>query len=206
MNNIDVVEICKRFGVSYPKNVNRVIEVRSALNIFKDNETVFNYLLDKYVEYMCLKKDREMRQMKTDIESLKDDNLDLQEELKSLNDLKNKNNDLTRYNERLGSHNKEMEEKIRIRDQEINELKNAFSEAYNKNQMFNSEAYRKRVDLSTTVSETKNLLICFLIVVLIIICIVILSIPVNNLNDARESEEYKYYDKYRLHKRYESIF
>ena len=201
MNNIDVVEICKRFGVSYPKNVNRVIDIREALNIFKDNKSVFNHLLDKYGTMMSNNKEREIKRLKSDIDNLReesriyDEKRDQQikiydQELKDrdqqikIYDQQNKlhREQIKAYEEQIKAH----DEELRYRDQRINEL--------------------TKIKGADKIIDTKYLLACFLIIVLIIICVVIAMIPLNNLKDARESEEYKFYDKYRLHKRYESIF
>ena len=201
MNNIDVVEICKRFGVSYPKNVNRVIDIREALNIFKDNKSVFNHLLDKYGAMMSNNKEREIKRLKSDIDNLReesriyDEKRDQQikiydQELKDrdqqikIYDQQNKlhREQIKAYEEQIKAH----DEELRYRDQRINEL--------------------TKIKGADKIIDTKYLLACFLIIVLIIICVVIAMIPLNNLKDARESEEYKFYDKYRLHKRYESIF
>ena len=207
MNNIDVVEICKRFGVSYPKNVNRVIDIREALNIFKDNKSVFNHLLDKYSAMMSNNKEREIKKLKSDINNLReesrvhDEKLDQQikiydQELKDRDqqikiydqELKDRDQQIKSRDQQINAH----EEELRYCDQRINELEKIYNNA--------------KIKGANKIANTKNMLTCFLIIVLIIICVVIAMIPVNNLKDARESEEYKFYDKYKLHKRYESIF
>ena len=207
MNNIDVVEICKRFGVSYPKNVNRVIDIREALNIFKDNKSVFNHLLDKYGTKMSNNKEREIKRLKSDINNLHeesriyDEKRDQQikiydQELKDRDqqikiydqELKDRDQQIKSRDQQINAH----EEELRYRDQRINELEKIYNNA--------------KIKGANKIANTKNMLTCFLIIVLIIICVVIAMIPFNNLKDTRESEEYKFYDKYKLHKRYESIF
>ena len=194
MNNIDVIEICKRFGVSYPKNVNRVIDIREALNIFKDNKSVFNHLLDKYGTMMSNNKEREIKRLKSDINNLReesrvhDEKLDQQIKIYD-QELKDRDQQIKIYDQQIKSRDRQInahEEELRYRDQRINEL--------------------VKIKGADKIIDTKYLLACFLIIVLIIICVVIAMIPFNNLKDTRESEEYKFYDKYKLHKRYESIF
>ena len=208
MNNIDVVEICKRFGVSYPKNVNRVIDIREALNIFKDNKSVFNHLLDKYGTMMSNNKEREIKRLKSDINNLReesriyDEKRDQQikvydQELKDRDQqIKSRDQQIKIYDQEL----KDRDQQIKSRDQQINAHE---EELRYRDQRINELVKIKGAD---KIIDTKYLLACFLIIVLIIICVVIAMIPVNNLKDARESEEYKFYDKYKLHKRYESIF
>ena len=208
MNNIDVVEICKRFGVSYPKNVNRVIDIREALNIFKDNKSVFNHLLDKYGTMMSNNKEREIKKLKSDINNLReesrvhDEKLDQQIKIYD-QELKDRDQQIKIYDQR----NKLHREQINTRDQQIKayeeQIKAHEEELRYRDQRINELVKIKGAD---KIIDTKYLLACFLIIVLIIICVVIAMIPVNNLKDARESEEYKFYDKYKLHKRYESIF
>ena len=208
MNNIDVVEICKRFGVSYPKNVNRVIDIREALNIFKDNKSVFNHLLDKYGAMMSNNKEREIKKLKSDINNLReesrvhDEKLDQQIKIYD-QELKDRDQQIKIYDQQ----NKLHKEQINIRDQQIKayeeQIKAHEEELRYRDQRINELVKIKGAD---KIIDTKYLLACFLIIVLIIICVVIAMIPVNNLKDARESEEYKFYDKYKLHKRYESIF
>ena len=207
MNNIDVVEICKRFGVSYPKNVNRVIDIREALNIFKDNKSVFNHLLDKYGTMMGNNKEREIKRLKSDIDNLReesriyDEKRDQQikiydQELKDRDqELKDRDQQIKIYNQQIKARDQQInahEEELRYRDQRINELEKIYNNA--------------KIKGANKIANTKNMLACFLIIVLIIICVIIAMIPFNNLKDTRESEEYKFYDKYKLHKRYESIF
>ena len=202
MNNIDVVEICKRFGVSYPKNVNRVIDIREALNIFKDNKSVFNHLLDKYGTMMSNNKEREIKKLKSDINNLREESRIYDEkrdqQIKIYDqELKDRDQQIKIYDQQ----NKLHREQINTRDQQI--------KAYEEQIKAHDEELRyhdQRIKGANKIVNTKNMLVCFLIIVLIIICIVIAMIPVNNLKDARESEEYKFYDKYKLHKRYESIF
>lgn len=208
MNNIDVVEICKRFGVSYPKNVNRVIDIREALNIFKDNKSVFNHLLDKYGAMMSNNKEREIKRLKSDINNLReesrvhDEKLDQQIKIYG-QELKDRDQQIKIYDQQ----NKLHREQINTRDQQIKayeeQIKAHEEELRYRDQRINELVKIKGAD---KIIDTKYLLACFLIIVLIIICVVIAMIPVNNLKDARESEEYKFYDKYKLHKRYESIF
>ena len=208
MNNIDVVEICKRFGVSYPKNVNRVIDIREALNIFKDNKSVFNHLLDKYGAMMSNNKEREIKKLKSDINNLReesrvhDEKLDQQIKIYD-QELKDRDQQIKIYDQQ----NKLHREQINTRDQQIKayeeQIKAHDEELRYRDQRINELTKIKGAD---KIIDTKYLLACFLIIVLIIICVVIAMIPVNNLKDARESEEYKFYDKYKLHKRYESIF
>lgn len=208
MNNIDVVEICKRFGVSYPKNVNRVIDIREALNIFKDNKSVFNHLLDKYGAMMSNNKEREIKKLKSDINNLReesrvhDEKLDQQIKIYD-QELKDRDQQIKIYDQQ----NKLHKEQINTRDQQIKayeeQIKAHEEELRYRDQRINELVKIKGAD---KIIDTKYLLACFLIIVLIIICVVIAMIPVNNLKDARESEEYKFYDKYKLHKRYESIF
>ena len=202
MNNIDVVEICKRFGVSYPKNVNRVIDIREALNIFKDNKSVFNHLLDKYGTMMSNNKEREIKKLKSDMNNLReesrihDEKRDQQIKIYD-QELKDRDQQIKIYDQQ----NKLHREQINTRDQQI--------KAYEEQIKAHDEELRyhdQRIKGANKIVNTKNMLACFLIIVLIIICVVIAMIPVNNLKDARESEEYKFYDKYKLHKRYESIF
>ena len=200
MNNIDVVEICKRFGVSYPKNVNRVIDIREALNIFKDNKSVFNHLLDKYGAMMSNNKEREIKRLKSDIDNLREESRIYDEkrdqQIKIYDqELKDRDQQIKIYDQQNKSHEeiiKARDEELKYRDQRINELEKIYNNA--------------KIKGANKIVNTKNMLACFLIIVLIIICVVIAMIPVNNLKDARESEEYKFYDKYKLHKRYESIF
>ena len=202
MNNIDVVEICKRFGVSYPKNVNRVIDIREALNIFKDNKSVFNHLLDKYGTMMSNNKEREIKKLKSDMNNLREESRIYDEkrdqQIKIYDqELKDRDQQIKIYDQQ----NKLHREQINTRDQQI--------KAYEEQIKAHDEELRyhdQRIKGANKIVNTKNMLVCFLIIVLIIICIVIAMIPVNNLKDARESEEYKFYDKYKLHKRYESIF
>ena len=200
MNNIDVVEICKRFGVSYPKNVNRVIDIREALNIFKDNKSVFNHLLDKYSAMMSNNKEREIKRLKSDINNLReesrvhDEKLDQQIKIYG-QELKDRDQQIKIYDQQIKSRDQQInahEEELRYCDQRINELEKIYNNA--------------KIKGANKIANTKNMLTCFLIIVLIIICVVIAMIPFNNLKDTRESEEYKFYDKYKLHKRYESIF
>lgn len=208
MNNIDVVEICKRFGVSYPKNVNRVIDIREALNIFKDNKSVFNHLLDKYSAMMSNNKEREIKRLKSDINNLReesrvhDEKRDQQIKVYD-QELKDRDQQIKIYDQQ----NKLHREQINTRDQRIKayeeQIKAHDEELRYRDQRINELTKIKGAD---KIIDTKYLLACFLIIVLIIICVVIAMIPVNNLKDARESEEYKFYDKYKLHKRYESIF
>ena len=208
MNNIDVVEICKRFGVSYPKNVNRVIDIREALNIFKDNKSVFNHLLDKYGTMMGNNKEREIKRLKSDINNLReesrvhDEKRDQQIKVYD-QELKDRDQQIKIYDQQ----NKLHREQINTRDQRIKayeeQIKAHDEELRYRDQRINELTKIKGAD---KIIDTKYLLACFLIIVLIIICVVIAMIPVNNLKDARESEEYKFYDKYKLHKRYESIF
>lgn len=208
MNNIDVIEICKRFGVSYPKNVNRVIDIREALNIFKDNKSVFNHLLDKYGAMMSNNKEREIKKLKSDINNLReesrvhDEKLDQQIKIYD-QELKDRDQQIKIYDQQ----NKLHKEQINTRDQQIKayeeQIKAHEEELRYRDQRINELVKIKGAD---KIIDTKYLLACFLIIVLIIICVVIAMIPVNNLKDARESEEYKFYDKYKLHKRYESIF
>ena len=193
MNNIDVIEICKRFGVSYPKNVNRVIDIREALNIFKDNKSVFNHLLDKYGTMMSNNKEREIKKLKSDIDNLREESRIYDEkrdqQIKIYDqELKDRDQQIKSRDQQINMH----EEELRYRDQRINELEKIYNNA--------------KIKGANKIANTKNMLACFLIIVLIIICVVIAMIPFNNLKDARESEEYKFYDKYKLHKRYESIF
>ena len=200
MNNIDVVEICKRFGVSYPKNVNRVIDIREALNIFKDNKSVFNHLLDKYGTMMGNNKEREIKRLKSDIDNLREESRIYDEkrdqQIKIYDqELKDRDQQIKIYDQQNKSHEeiiKARDEELKYRDQRINELEKIYNNA--------------KIKGANKIANTKNMLACFLIIVLIIICVVIAMIPFNNLKDARESEEYKFYDKYKLHKRYESIF
>ena len=200
MNNIDVVEICKRFGVSYPKNVNRVIDIREALNIFKDNKSVFNHLLDKYGTMMSNNKEREIKKLKSDMNNLREESRIYDEkrdqQIKIYDqELKDRDQQIKIYDQQIKSRDQQInahEEELRYRDQRINELEKIYNNA--------------KIKGANKIANTKNMLACFLIIVLIIICVVIAMIPVNNLKDARESEEYKFYDKYKLHKRYESIF
>lgn len=200
MNNIDVVEICKRFGVSYPKNVNRVIDIREALNIFKDNKSVFNYLLDKYGTMMSNNKEREIKRLKSNIDNLREESRIYDEkrdqQIKIYDqELKDRDQQIKIYDQQNKSHEeiiKARDEELKYRDQRINELEKIYNNA--------------KIKGANKIANTKNMLACFLIIVLIIICVVIAMIPFNNLKDARESEEYKFYDKYKLHKRYESIF
>ena len=200
MNNIDVVEICKRFGVSYPKNVNRVIDIREALNIFKDNKSVFNHLLDKYGTMMSNNKEREIKKLKSDINNLREESRIYDEkrdqQIKIYDqELKDRDQQIKIYDQQNKSHEeiiKARDEELKYRDQRINELEKIYNNA--------------KIKGANKIANTKNMLACFLIIVLIIICVVIAMIPFNNLKDARESEEYKFYDKYKLHKRYESIF
>ena len=200
MNNIDVVEICKRFGVSYPKNVNRVIDIREALNIFKDNKSVFNHLLDKYGTMMSNNKEREIKRLKSDIDNLREESRIYDEkrdqQIKIYDqELKDRDQQIKIYDQQIKARDQQInahEEELRYRDQRINELEKIYNNA--------------KIKGANKIANTKNMLACFLIIVLIIICVVIAMIPVNNLKDARESEEYKFYDKYKLHKRYESIF
>ena len=200
MNNIDVIEICKRFGVSYPKNVNRVIDIREALNIFKDNKSVFNHLLDKYGTMMSNNKEREIKRLKSDIDNLREESRIYDEkrdqQIKIYDqELKDRDQQIKIYDQQNKSHEeiiKARDEELKYRDQRINELEKIYNNA--------------KIKGANKIVNTKNMLACFLIIVLIIICVVIAMIPVNNLKDARESEEYKFYDKYKLHKRYESIF
>ena len=193
MNNIDVVEICKRFGVSYPKNVNRVIDIREALNIFKDNKSVFNHLLDKYGTMMSNNKEREIKKLKSDMGNLReesrihDEKRDQQIKIYD-QELKDRDQQIKSRDQQINMH----EEELRYRDQRINELEKIYNNA--------------KIKGANKIANTKNMLVCFLIIVLIIICVIIAMIPFNNLKDTRESEEYKFYDKYKLHKRYESIF
>ena len=202
MNNIDVVEICKRFGVSYPKNVNRVIDIREALNIFKDNKSVFNHLLDKYGTMMSNNKEREIKKLKSDINNLREESRIYDEkrdqQIKIYDqELKDRDQQIKIYDQQ----NKLHKEQINTRDQQI--------KAYEEQIKAHDEELRyhdQRIKGANKIVNTKNMLACFLIIVLIIICVVIAMIPFNNLKDARESEEYKFYDKYKLHKRYESIF
>ena len=208
MNNIDVVEICKRFGVSYPKNVNRVIDIREALNIFKDNKSVFNHLLDKYGAMMSNNKEREIKKLKSDINNLReesrvhDEKLDQQIKIYD-QELKDRDQQIKIYDQQ----NKLHKEQINTRDQQIKayeeQIKAHDEELRYRDQRINELTKIKGAD---KIIDTKYLLACFLIIVLIIICVVIAMIPLNKLKDARESEEYKFYDKYKLHKRYESIF
>lgn len=208
MNYIDVVEICKRFGVSYPKNVNRVIDIREALNIFKDNKSVFNHLLDKYSAMMSNNKEREIKRLKSDINNLReesrvhDEKRDQQIKVYD-QELKDRDQQIKIYDQQ----NKLHREQINTRDQRIKayeeQIKAHDEELRYRDQRINELTKIKGAD---KIIDTKYLLACFLIIVLIIICVVIAMIPVNNLKDARESEEYKFYDKYKLHKRYESIF
>ena len=208
MNNIDVVEICKRFGVSYPKNVNRVIDIREALNIFKDNKSVFNHLLDKYGTMMSNNKEREIKKLKSDMNNLReesrihDEKRDQQIKIYD-QELKDRDQQIKIYDQQ----NKLHKEQINTRDQQIKayeeQIKAHEEELRYRDQRINELVKIKGAD---KIIDTKYLLACFLIIVLIIICVVIAMIPVNNLKDARESEEYKFYDKYKLHKRYESIF
>ena len=200
MNNIDVVEICKRFGVSYPKNVNRVIDIREALNIFKDNKSVFNHLLDKYGAMMSNNKEREIKKLKSDINNLReesrihDEKRDQQIKIYD-QELKDRDQQIKIYDQQIKARDQQInahEEELRYRDQRINELEKIYNNA--------------KIKGANKIANTKNMLACFLIIVLIIICVVIAMIPFNNLKDTRESEEYKFYDKYKLHKRYESIF
>ena len=193
MNNIDVVEICKRFGVSYPKNVNRVIDIREALNIFKDNKSVFNHLLDKYSAMMSNNKEREIKKLKSDIDNLREESRIYDEkrdqQIKIYDqELKDRDQQIKSRDQQINMH----EEELRYRDQRINELEKIYNNA--------------KIKGANKIANTKNMLACFLIIVLIIICVIIAMIPFNNLKDTRESEEYKFYDKYKLHKRYESIF
>lgn len=200
MNNIDVIEICKRFGVSYPKNVNRVIDIREALNIFKDNKSVFNYLLDKYGTMMSNNKEREIKRLKSNIDNLREESRIYDEkrdqQIKIYDqELKDRDQQIKIYDQQNKSHEeiiKARDEELKYRDQRINELEKIYNNA--------------KIKGANKIANTKNMLACFLIIVLIIICVVIAMIPFNNLKDARESEEYKFYDKYKLHKRYESIF
>ena len=202
MNNIDVVEICKRFGVSYPKNVNRVIDIREALNIFKDNKSVFNHLLDKYGAMMSNNKEREIKRLKSDIDNLREESRIYDEkrdqQIKIYDqELKDRDQQIKIYDQQ----NKLHREQINTRDQQI--------KAYEEQIKAHDEELRyhdQRIKGANKIVNTKNMLACFLIIVLIIICVVIAMIPFNNLKDTRESEEYKFYDKYKLHKRYESIF
>ena len=121
MNNIDVVEICKRFGVSYPKNVNRVIDIREALNIFKDNKSVFNHLLDKYGAMMSNNKEREIKKLKSDINNLReesrvhDEKLDQQIKIYD-QELKDRDQQIKIYDQEL----KDRDQQIKSRDQQIN--------------------------------------------------------------------------------------
>ena len=193
MNNIDVVEICKRFGVSYPKNINRIIDIREALNIFKDNKSVFNHLLDKYGTMMSNNKEREIKKLKSDINNLREESRIHDEkrgqQIKIYDqELKDRDQQIKSRDQQINMH----EEELRYRDQRINELEKIYNNA--------------KIKGANKIANTKNMLACFLIIVLIIICVVIAMIPFNNLKDTRESEEYKFYDKYKLHKRYESIF
>ena len=188
MNNIDVVEICKRFGVSYPKNVNRVIDIREALNIFKDNKSVFNHLLDKYGTMMSNNKEREIKKLKSDINNLREESRIYDEK---------RDQQIKIYDQEL----KDRDQQIKIYDQQ-NKLHKEQIKAHDEELRYHDQ----RIKGANKIVNTKNMLACFLIIVLIIICVVIAMIPFNNLKDARESEEYKFYDKYKLHKRYESIF
>lgn len=208
MNNIDVVEICKRFGVSYPKNVNRVIDIREALNIFKDNKSVFNHLLDKYSAMMSNNKEREIKRLKSDINNLREESRIYDEkrdqQIKIYDqELKDRDQQIKIYDQQ----NKLHREQINTRDQQIKayeeQIKAHDEELRYRDQRINELTKIKGAD---KIIDTKYLLACFLIIVLIIICVVIAMIPLNKLKDARESEEYKFYDKYKLHKRYESIF
>ena len=200
MNNIDVVEICKRFGVSYPKNVNRVIDIREALNIFKDNKSVFNHLLDKYGTMMSNNKEREIKKLKSDMNNLREESRIYDEkrdqQIKIYDqELKDRDQQIKIYDQQIKSRDQQInahEEELRYRDQRINELEKIYNNA--------------KIKGANKIANTKNMLACFLIIVLIIICVVIAMIPFNNLKNTRESEEYKFYDKYKLHKRYESIF
>ena len=195
MNNIDVVEICKRFGVSYPKNVNRVIDIREALNIFKDNKSVFNHLLDKYGAMMSNNKEREIKRLKSDIDNLREESRIYDEK---------RDQQIKIYDQEL----KDRDQQIKIYDQQ-NKLHREQIKAYEEQIKAHDEELRyhdQRIKGANKIVNTKNMLACFLIIVLIIICVVIAMIPFNNLKDTRESEEYKFYDKYKLHKRYESIF
>ena len=208
MNNIDVVEICKRFGVSYPKNVNRVIDIREALNIFKDNKSVFNHLLDKYSAMMSNNKEREIKRLKSDINNLReesrvhDEKLDQQIKIYG-QELKDRDQQIKIYDQQ----NKLHREQINTRDQQIKAYEEQIK-AHDEELRYHDQRINELVKIkgADKIANTKNMLTCFLIIVLIIICVVIAMIPVNNLKDARESEEYKFYDKYKLHKRYESIF
>ena len=209
MNNIDVVEICKRFGVSYPKNVNRVIDIREALNIFKDNKSVFNHLLDKYGTMMSNNKEREIKKLKSDINNLREESRIYDEkrdqQIKIYDqELKDRDQQIKIYDQQNKLHKEQIntrDEELKYRDQQI--------KAYEEQIKAHDEELRyhdQRIKGANKIVNTKNMLACFLIIVLIIICVVIAMIPFNNLKDARESEEYKFYDKYKLHKRYESIF
>ena len=208
MNNIDVIEICKRFGVSYPKNVNRVIDIREALNIFKDNKSVFNHLLDKYSAMMSNNKEREIKRLKSDINNLReesrvhDEKLDQQIKIYG-QELKDRDQQIKIYDQQ----NKLHREQINTRDQQIKAYEEQIK-AHDEELRYHDQRINELVKIkgADKIANTKNMLTCFLIIVLIIICVVIAMIPVNNLKDARESEEYKFYDKYKLHKRYESIF
>ena len=208
MNNIDVVEICKRFGVSYPKNVNRVIDIREALNIFKDNKSVFNHLLDKYGTMMGNNKEREIKRLKSDIDNLReesrvhDEKLDQQIKIYD-QELKDRDQQIKIYDQQ----NKLHREQINTRAQQIKAYEEQIK-AHDEELRYHDQRINELVKIkgADKIIDTKYLLACFLIIVLIIICVVIAMIPVNNLKDARESEEYKFYDKYKLHKRYESIF
>ena len=208
MNNIDVVEICKRFGVSYPKNVNRVIDIREALNIFKDNKSVFNHLLDKYGAMMSNNKEREIKKLKSDINNLReesrvhDEKLDQQIKIYD-QELKDRDQQIKIYDQQ----NKLHREQINTRAQQIKAYEEQIK-AHDEELRYHDQRINELVKIkgADKIIDTKYLLACFLIIVLIIICVVIAMIPVNNLKDARESEEYKFYDKYKLHKRYESIF
>ena len=208
MNNIDVVEICKRFGVSYPKNVNRVIDIREALNIFKDNKSVFNHLLDKYSAMMSNNKEREIKRLKSDINNLReesrvhDEKLDQQIKIYG-QELKDRDQQIKIYDQQ----NKLHREQINTRDQQIKAYEEQIK-AHDEELRYHDQRINELVKIkgADKIANTKNMLTCFLIIVLIIICVVIAMIPFNNLKDTRESEEYKFYDKYKLHKRYESIF
>ena len=209
MNNIDVVEICKRFGVSYPKNINRIIDIREALNIFKDNKSVFNHLLDKYGTMMSNNKEREIKKLKSDINNLREESRIHDEkrgqQIKIYDqELKDRDQQIKIYDQQNKLHKEQIntrDEELKYRDQQI--------KAYEEQIKAHDEELRyhdQRIKGANKIVNTKNMLACFLIIVLIIICVVIAMIPFNNLKDTRESEEYKFYDKYKLHKRYESIF
>lgn len=193
MDNIDLMEICDRFNVKLPNNTNRVVRIRDALDIYKNDKRIFDYLLNKYTSLVNVRKDREIKQLRTDVNNISSDYQEMKIEV-----------------DRLSKSFDEAQQDIDIKNNEIHNLQNEIKNNVDKVRYVEVPSIQvapiSQIKGSKKIDMTKTILSCALLGILIIICTIISLIPMIQLKDTRKSDEFKYREKYKSHKRYESIF